>query len=422
MGDRGMIDLQQKAARILAEAICLNDLPATFTRATPAWHPYERRLVASGERRQRNVYWGGGYQFPGDVVERTSTNLLVSDAFDTAAWTKTDTTPTANAALAPDNTVTACLMTTGTAGNDGVQQNATITASQVYTASVCVKLAPGSTMSWCRLIMGETSTNFLSSWFNLSTGVKGSTSIVGSGWSSPTSNIENIGGGWYRISLTGTASANTTARHLVTTTTGDLNSTRVNNATYYIWRAQLEQKNWASTIISSPTAGTVRNDESLLADLTGLPGGGLRRDEGTIIATWSPLRLTGTAIRRRIFGGGSESTIRMSMSSSGQEFIQRNSSVDVSALFGTVDATPIGALVQHAGTWTDSATSLFRSGTAKASTSNDQTFDAQTSLYIGSLSASADHVDGLVSLLYWQRALTAAEIATLAKSGGYYGV
>jgi hypothetical protein len=411
------------AAKILAEAYSLNDLPETFTRSSSAWDPYNKKLVAENTRRRKSVYWGGGVFKNADLIERTTENLCLQSQNFNTTWSKTDISISGSNTLAPDNTITADLITEGTANTAYVRQLVTISASSIYTWSIYAKLAPSSTTSWVRLVMGETTTNFIQAWFDLSTGTKGNTTTTGSGWSGPTSNIETVGGGWYRISLTGTSSTNTTAQFFLASTTGNGVSARQANATYYLWGAQGESLGWPSTYIPTTTAAATRNADDLTADLSGLPGGGLRRDEGSILIITNFIRdVNASGLPARVFSGGSTSTMRGAFSGTTQAFIQRDSGGDqVGSISGS--SPLVGSNNQFVGIYSTDRVEMWRGGIRGSSVDSATTspFDARTTLNIGRL-ASTEYSDALISMLYIPRALTPAEIATLAKAGGLYGI
>ena len=69
-----------------------------------------------------------------------SENLLLrSEEFDNASWLKLDTTITANAAIAPDGTLTADLITEGSALTAVTYQYLTLVAQKTYTTSIYLR-------------------------------------------------------------------------------------------------------------------------------------------------------------------------------------------------------------------------------------------------------------------------------------------
>lgn len=176
--------------------------------------------VLLGRRRNRPLI------LPGNLFAQPS-------AFDNAAWAKTDTTVTANALTAPDGTLSAELLTQGSAGTAGVAQGVTSSAGAPH--SVVVYLKRGNN-DWIRLQISD-GTNAFQAWFNLATGALGGTANT----ASPTATsraIESAGDGWYRCRVTATLT-NTSISAAMMAATGDVSGSRASGGTYYAWGGQL---------------------------------------------------------------------------------------------------------------------------------------------------------------------------------------
>lgn len=175
------------------------------------------------------------------IVPKTGRrNLLTrTEEFDNAVWVKTVLTVTPNVGNSPTGAATADRLTEGSSGTFLEFADVTVPNATTVTYSVYAKKEAGA--DWFRIAQndGQGSTNFRAAWFNLATGVKGST-FVGGTYSIVSSNITDVGNGWYRVSITGPVSAtkaNVVAANLVS---ADGSATRVNSATCLIWGAQLE--------------------------------------------------------------------------------------------------------------------------------------------------------------------------------------
>ena len=168
-------------------------------------------------------------------------NLLTySEQFDNAAWSKANLSVTANAITAPDGTTTADLITDGSAGTSALSQIATVTVASPITHSVYVKRGNS---DWFYAQFGGAGTERVRAWFNLSTGAVGTVNVTAPG-ASESASMQDVGGGWYRCTLTGTLNGvGTTATVLTTIMDGDGSFTRVNNATRYQWGADLRPTN-----------------------------------------------------------------------------------------------------------------------------------------------------------------------------------
>lgn len=165
--------------------------------------------------------------------------LVRAREFDNASWGKTDATITANAANGVGGDATMDLCTEGTVGNSGLRQAATIAANSTNTFAADFKR--GNT-DWVRILVYESTagTNQIIGWFNLATGAVGGTSNGGTG-SGATVAIRNLGNGIYRCILTGAVNNSATAITIqINSASANSANTRVNNATYYADRAQLE--------------------------------------------------------------------------------------------------------------------------------------------------------------------------------------
>jgi hypothetical protein len=134
----------------------------------------------------------------------TPHNLAVmSEEFNSAAWTKTRITVTSNSVSGPTGYGSADTLTCSSTNASGAFTTESITsvASHPYSISVAAKLGDS---DYCIVTGTDAVANGVRAWFNLSTGAVGSVVPFGSGWSG-TSSITDLGGGWYRLTLNTTA-------------------------------------------------------------------------------------------------------------------------------------------------------------------------------------------------------------------------
>jgi hypothetical protein len=185
----------------------------------------------------------------GLLVEEQRTNLLTySEQFDNAAWVKSGTTVTANAAAAPNGTVTADLVTANTSSSFGFLYSNNI-ASGVFTTSVYAKQG---TQRYIQFLSTATTAYWAN--FDLQDGLAyagGTTSSV---------SIVSVGNGWYRCSLSVTDSnSNQPTIGFVTS----LNSARAPSTTLttncYLWGAQLEAGSFATSYIPTIASTVTRS-------------------------------------------------------------------------------------------------------------------------------------------------------------------
>jgi hypothetical protein len=179
----------------------------------------------------------------GLLIEEQRTNLaLYSEQFDNAAWTKGDTAVTANATTAPSGATTADLLTETATTNFHFVLQAVTTAAGAATATVYAKLASGSR----NLVVYPQGTTVGYAIFNLSTGA-----ITASGGGALlSSSITPAGNGWYRCSVSWTASAASTnfVCYLTNSTTNPApNYAGDGTSGIFLWGAQLELGSTATT-------------------------------------------------------------------------------------------------------------------------------------------------------------------------------
>ena len=211
----------------------------------------------------------------GLLIEEQRTNLLTySEQFDNAAWTKNNATVTANAVTAPNGTTAAYEITENTTSSDHfIYYNISPIVGVQYTLSVYAKAGTGSrNLGFRGFGLGATGTFPV---FDLS---NGTIAQAGSSWDS--SNIEDVGGGWYRCTATlTTANAVSPNLHLIDgaaySYTGD------GTSSIYIWGAQLEEGAFATSYIPTTSAQVTR-----AADVASMTGDNFSNwynaDEGTV--------------------------------------------------------------------------------------------------------------------------------------------
>ena len=178
-------------------------------------------------------------------IENVPYNIFVrSEEFDNTIWSKTNTTITQNTATSPFGNLTADTLRIGvdaTSVRHRLTQLFTFSPATTYTTSFYIKKAQH---RWIQLVYVSTDfadSNNLWANFDLENGVVGATGV------GAITTITNVGDGWYRCSLQGTATVGiyTTGCEIITTNNSN---TLVRYPTYqssvaedvcYVWGAQL---------------------------------------------------------------------------------------------------------------------------------------------------------------------------------------
>jgi hypothetical protein len=166
------------------------------------------------------------------LVELVPYNLLTwSEDFSNADWTKSNVTISANALTAPNGTLTADkLVEDSSNGLHYINIPASTTPSGTNTLSVYAK-ANG--RDWVWLYLFDSVAGSLFAYFNVANGTLGT---IQSGL---TANIESVGNGWYRCSITRTQSNLGNGGYGLTNANNVSSYTGDGTSGSYLWGAQL---------------------------------------------------------------------------------------------------------------------------------------------------------------------------------------
>lgn len=203
----------------------------------------------------------------GLLIEGASTNLLnYSAQLDNAAWGKVGSTVSADAITSPDGSLSGDMVVESvTLNNHHVQMPATFVAGDTYAISMFAKAGSRSVL---QITVGSAAFPALpTANFDLSSGT---VSVVSGG---AVAAITNLGGGWYRCSISAVAgiSASTVATFMM-----QISPTAGRYASYtgdgvsglYMWGAQLEGGQLSSYIPTTSAAVTRAADVAAVNTLT----------------------------------------------------------------------------------------------------------------------------------------------------------
>lgn len=221
--------------------------------------------------------------------EPSRTNvLLYSQDFSNAAWSKSDTTVTANATAAPDGTTTADLLTEGTAGTASVFQTGTMaSANQAVAGSVFLK--PSTNTTWIAVALRDQSdTTGVGVYVNLLTGAIGTIVTHGSA-TNVHAEVEKAKNGFWRVMVGATFQSGVSNARLYTRSASADNSvTRVNNAAYFAWQAQAELGENATSPIPTTSGAVNRAVDNIYLLTSEIP---YSATKGTLYARFAMYRI-----------------------------------------------------------------------------------------------------------------------------------
>lgn len=345
----------------------------------------------------------------GLLLEESRTNsLLYSEEFDNVYWNKgnLEGTLTANSTTAPDGATTAELYqeNTVTTGRYITRSNS-FTSGLAYTVSVFAKQAPGATRYAGLVLLSGAFGVSVTAVFTLSGA--GSVTIVTAGTGTSAS-IQQCANGWYRCTLTSTATVTTSANiqiRLTNSPSGIAGYTGDGSSGIYIWGVQLEAGASASSYIPTSASTVTRAaDSATLSTLSNW----FNTNEGTILGQFDNYA-TGTRTVVDINNSTANESIRLRSIATNPYFTVTDGGSDQADLNG-------GALVANtsckfAGAYrVNDFAACINGGTVQTDTSG--TLPTVTQMILGN-SASSNILNGhLQKIVYYPCRLSDSELQT----------
>lgn len=223
----------------------------------------------------------------GVLIEEQRINLVLrSQEFDNAAWTKSNATVTANAAVAIDGTTTADkLVEDNSNGVHLAYQDVTISAGATHSWSVVAEAA-GRTQILLS-VQNTSGTNGFSGFIDLSTGAITSFAAAGSGTATAARAV-HLGNGRWRCSIAGIVGGSaTTARcHVYLASAGTAGYAGNGASGVYLRDAQMEAGAFPSSIIPTTISQATRLADVLTVPVSAFP---FSAAAGTVLVDFRPI-------------------------------------------------------------------------------------------------------------------------------------
>ena len=235
------------------------DSRLTFSRGCPAFY-----VGSDGVMRQaasnvpRFDYDPITLALRGLFVEEQRTNLLLSSqAFDSSNWVKSNVSVVANAATAPDGTMTADKVIGAAGASARYIGSSIVTGTNItYAGSVYAKDAG---MGFFRLNFSNFANDSRGVTFDLQNGTVRYTDANGPDFTAIGGSIAAVGGGWYRCTIVATkGSANAYTRLTIDPKDASLNASGDGVSGFYVWQGQIEAGLFATSPVVTDTSTATR--------------------------------------------------------------------------------------------------------------------------------------------------------------------
>lgn len=235
--------------------------PHSLTTTAAYYGPRFGRMIPGGPR---------GY-----IEELQRTNLFLYSQDQTqGAWSKTRSSVTGAGATAPDGTVTMCkLIEDASATNDHFTQQTVAKAASATTYTWHGYFKAGERSAVTMTSYGSAFANRVEMTVSLSSGTVLSAAAVSGAYATASGGIVAIGGGIYWVWMTYTTDTHTDQSCRFSLHNGSSTVYTGDGASgIYVWGAQLEAANYASTCIPTTTASATRSADLAVATLSTLVG------------------------------------------------------------------------------------------------------------------------------------------------------
>lgn len=379
----------------------------TVSRASTKWVTNRSRVLAEVAANTLAYDHDPATGVPlGVLIEPAATNLLLrSQELDNASWTKTSSTITANAGVAPDGTTTADKFIPTTSVGSALQA-ITYGASTAVTYSIFAKAAENTKFIMYLNETGATANRYQAT-FDLSAGSVGATVLNGT-YTNGSASIQPMINGWYRCTISATTGSSSAGQARIITVSGQ---TADGVAGILLWGTQLETGSVATSYIPTGASTATRNADSVSIATSLFP---LNAAQGTLYTEASIARVATAAATIASLGNGTaDERIALVVDSD-------NSPASIIVDGGTTQAAiddgsnPAASTVrrQAIAYQANDVAHTYNGGTVGTDTA--ATLPTVTSFYLGRASAGGSEINGHIRrAAYISRRMTNTELQTI---------
>jgi len=347
----------------------------------------------------------------GLLIEEARTNLLVRSEEFSTTWVTSNSAITANSVAAPTGSTTADTLVENNAANFHYVEQlvSTTTNSNNYVFSCFVKAGTRSAAR-ITILEGATLSRQVRATADLASGT-----VVGLGLNSGSltaATIQNVGSGWFRISVAGIlGGSDTSIRCLVFIgqDTSTFNYTGDGTSDIFIWGAQLEAGAFPTSYIPTTTAAATRAaDSAVVTPVSSF----YNQSEGTLFAeAMRTQAVAAGAFPVMVWLQANDPTVRMVLlATSGRAYFAANSVAttewEIGASLAKYDIT-LGTAFKIAGGYAADNVAVSMNGQSVDTDTAAQVLSGLTIFRIGRSNGATNFWNGHIrKIAYWPKRLT----------------
>ena len=347
------------------------------------------------------IEYGSDGSLKGLLIEEQRANLLAhSEDFTHSSWSKNNGSITAGATTAPSGGLADQYVEDTSNSYHRVATPMSVTSGVTYTLSVLAKYSGRQ-----YLVMNANTLFNARSFFDIQAGTVAST-LAG------TATIDDMGNGWFRCSITATATSSHTTQAYIGTNTSAADSAYLGDGTsgVYLYGAQLEEGSFPTSYI--PTSGS---QSTRSPDIASIPVSafGYNQEAGTVVVEVDSMKAGVSQRLLSIYDPADPNNNRTDLLKNGNHFLQHfTNDGGVNQTNHAVSVLGLTSLKVAATIALDDYSMCVNGGTVVAETDGTPTVPRVDTFRLGG-GLSSPLNGHIKSLKYFPRRLTDAQLQEL---------